>query len=44
MHDIWEHMLSVYNLLVVSTHIQKSPQKVRNWSDPPAPLPANDHR
>ena len=34
MHDIWEQMLSVfstkYDLLVISTHIQKSPQKVQN--------------
>ena len=22
-------------MLVISTHIPKSPQKVRNWSDPP---------
>ena len=28
-----------YNLLVISTHIQKSAQKVRNWSDPPPPPP-----
>ena len=27
-----------YNMLVISTHIPKSPQKVRNWSDPPPPL------
>ena len=25
-------------MLVISTHIPKSPQKVRNWSDPPPPL------